>query len=359
MTAICFCWEFMGPHHIARVRSCADSFGDCSVRAISLSDRSRVYAFYSCADKDPAVTFGIRGSDVEDIGTLGRLIIYMRHIWWSRESAFFLCHYERPEVFLTAIVLRLRGKQVFVMNDSKFDDYPRFIWKEIGKSIMYLPYSGAIVSGRRSHSYLRFLGVRGRIELGYDTISAPAAHQTVAPPVSGRFFICVCRLVERKNVAVAIRAFAAVIRDDPGDVTLLIVGNGPEEGALRGLCADLGIDGSVIFLGERNNDEVCGLIAQAVALLLLSTSEQWGLTINEAIVCDVPVVVSDAVGARDELVRNFVNGYVVEPDNVAGIARAMRLVLECPHRLHTPSDLADAATVGRFAEGVRKLVTDR
>src|SRR5579871_628552 len=155
-----FSWEFVGPHHLARVRSCAERNGQIHGRIFALADRSKTYSFYERREADQDVTIAYRSTDVEDLSRWKRMKAYMRHVWGASEDAYFLCHYERLEVFLTAIVLRLRLKKVFVMGDSKFDDYQRHVFREAGKAIFYTPYNGALVSGERSASYLRFLGVR-------------------------------------------------------------------------------------------------------------------------------------------------------------------------------------------------------
>src|SRR5262249_20971506 len=148
-------------------------------------------------------------------------------------------HYERPEVFFTAIILRFRGKRVFVMNDSKFDDYERSLSRELAKSILYRPYSGALVSGSRSADYLRFLGVRGKIETGYDTIDVRSvAQDALEPPeieLPNEYLITVSRLLKRKNVELAIRGFQEASRETGKAINFLIVGSGPEEASLRAL----------------------------------------------------------------------------------------------------------------------------
>jgi hypothetical protein len=68
----------------------------------------------------------------------------------GRGSTYFLCHYQDPAIFLLAISLRLLGRRVYTMGCSKFDDYTRKLSRELIKSLMYLPYNGAIASGIRS-----------------------------------------------------------------------------------------------------------------------------------------------------------------------------------------------------------------
>ena len=132
----------------------------------------------------------------------------------------FFCHYQLPLVFAAALTLRLFGRRVYAMVDSKFDDYPRFIGREYAKSWFLIPYSGALVAGRRSRDYLAFLGVPlQHTELGYDTIEisrlagvAEAADAALAE----RPCLVVDRLVAKKNIPAVLEAFARY-RDRYGD----------------------------------------------------------------------------------------------------------------------------------------------
>jgi L-malate glycosyltransferase len=340
------------------VQACAKRDPAVAVRAFALTDRSRVYGFYG-HDDGGELAVAYRSTTVEDLSALQRLRAYMRHIWLAGDDVFYLCHYERFEVFLTAVILRFRGKRVFVMNDSKFDDYERRLLRELGKSMLYAPYSGALVSGERSASYLRFLGVRGKIETGYDTIDVRSvANDALEPPdivLPNEYFITVSRLVAKKNIGLTIRAFEAASRGIDKPVELLIVGGGPEEAGLRALVEKLGIKDRVRFIGEVPNQKAISLMARAKALVLVSKSEQWGLVVNEAVACGVPVIVSEAVGAHDGLVRNFVNGFVVESDNEPGLARAMLAILRGSQQLAASPAEMYAASVDRFADAVRSL----
>jgi glycosyltransferase involved in cell wall biosynthesis len=341
------------------VQACAERDPAVAARAFALTDRSHVYGFYD-HDDGGGLVVAYRSVAVEDLSALQRLRAYMRYLWFAEDDVFYLCHYERLEVFLTALILRLRGKRVFVMNDSKFDDYERRLPRELGKSVLYAPYNGALVSGERSASYLRFLGVRGKIETGYDTIDVRAAAlDALEPPDIGlpnEYFIAVNRLVAKKNIGLTIRAFQAACREIDKPVELLIVGEGPEETSLRAMAETLGIKDKVRFLGEVPNRKAISLIARAKALILVSKSEQWGLVVNEAVACGVPVIVSEAVGAHDSLVRNLVSGFVVESDNEPGLARAMLAILRGSQQLAASPAEMYAASVDRFADAVSSLI---
>lgn len=353
-----FCWEFIGPHHRARILASADRAPSLKTRGFALSDRSSVYDFYK--QDDPQLATAYRSIAVETLTFRQRLVAYIRHVWFAKDDVYFLCHYERPEVFLTAVILRLRWKRVFVMSDSKFDDYQRYLWRELGKSFLYAPYCGALVSGSRSASYLRFLGIHGKIETGYDTIDCQAVLRNSRivsdPAVPKPYFVLVARLIKRKNIELTVCAFRSACEQMDAPIALSIAGTGPDEEALKRLTSQLGVGDRVKFLGKLSNEEISPLIANSVALILMSTSEQWGLVVNEAVACNVPVIVSDAVGARDTLVRNFVNGLVIESDNEIGLAQAMVEMAKNTTRFQVSQRELHAANVERFADAVLSLV---
>jgi L-malate glycosyltransferase len=254
------------------------------------------------------------------------------------------------------------------MQDSKYDDKPRLISKELIKSILYLPYCGALVSGNRTASYLRFLGFRRRpIMTGYDAVSVARlveeAGQPIAPEglsFNDRHFVLVARLVPKKDVATAIAAYARY-RETAGDQArqFHICGSGPLEGELRALVDRLNLDG-VVFHGFLQSRDVARVLSGGVALILTSVREQWGLVVNEALAFGLPILATDNVGARDTLLRSAVNGYVFEPKNVEGLAHLMFAVAhdetEWRRLVSGALMLRLEGDTGRFVDGVLSLI---
>jgi glycosyltransferase involved in cell wall biosynthesis len=249
----------------------------------------------------------------------------------SRARYVFLCDFQLPPIFLAACLLRLLGRRVIIMQDSKFDDKQRSMWRELGKAVLYRPYNAAFVGGRRSKSYLEFLGMPAdRIVTGYDTVSmerlARLAGADPAPDGvahAERHFTVIARFVPEKNLELALDAYAAYRQRCSGPPrALLLCGAGPLEDALKRRIARDGIDG-VRFCGWLDEPGVARVLASSLALILPSTEEPFGLVVNEAIALGVPLLVAENCGARDLLVRTGVDGYVIEPDNAAGLALFM------------------------------------
>jgi L-malate glycosyltransferase len=107
--------------------------------------------------------------------------------------------------------------------------------------------------------------------------------------------------------------------------------------------------------------EVSRILSSTLALILPSTEEQFGQVIPEAIAMGLPVLVSEACGVRDELVRTGVNGFVFEPDNPEGLAWFMS-ILERDQNLWMQMTGATKrfiplCDVGGFADGVERLIS--
>src|SRR5581483_10358307 len=115
----------------------------------------------------------------------------------------FVCRYDHVEMLLLAVLLRLAGRKLTVMIESKFDDKPRRLGLELLKSLVLLPYGSGMAGGGRSRDYLQLYGFRAdRIELGYDTVSVDRVRKLAgAPPAPAgvpfrdRHFAIVARLV--------------------------------------------------------------------------------------------------------------------------------------------------------------------
>lgn len=332
---VAFLWENFGPMHVDRCDAVVDRFGQSvAVHGIEIYSRSTTYAWIP-GDGQRFV----KQTLFQDAHAPGTMRLLRALIGASRRIGrgdYFLCHYEQVEVMLFAWWLRLTGSRVFAMGCAKFDDRPRFGWREMLKGAYMLPYQGAISSGLRSRDYFRFLGVPEKRIVGeYNTLSIDRVRAAagVAPAPEGvahgdRHFTVVARFVEKKNLHRTIRAYAAHRALATSPRRLVLCGSGPEEASLRALVAELNIADHVEFAGFLQSDGVARVLGSTLALLLLSVEEQFGNVVIEAQAMGVPVILSDACGARDKLVRSGVNGFVVEPDNIDGAARLMAMVAD-------------------------------
>jgi len=359
-------WEQFAPYHIDRIEAVGQRLaGRAEVLAIEVATASATYAWKPsgtiCHARKRTLFPGER---YEEIHPLRRLWRQWRAVAGCR-LVFCGVGYDRPDIIALSWLLRLSGARVVLMTDSKFDDRPRRAWREWLKSMVLGSYSAAIVAGRRQAAFLHFLGFRRRpIVPGYDTVSLDRVRREAEAarpvPFASRSFICVARLVPKKNLFRLITAYARYAeRDCPAPRRLVLVGSGPLDEPLRQHCRELGVEGLVEFTGFIEPDEVSRRLAGSLALVLFSTEEQWGLAVNEAVVLGIPVIATHLVGSGDALVRNLINGFIFEPDAVEGPANAMlRLAREEAVWRRMAAASAERAWLAdgeRFADAVATL----
>ncbi len=82
----------------------------------------------------------------------------------------------------------------------------------------------------------------------------------------------------------------------------------------------------VSFPGFQQLDALLGYYAGAGAFVHPARQEQWGLVVNEAMACGLPVLVSRTVGAAYDLVQDGVNGFRFDPEDTGGLAALLTKV---------------------------------
>jgi glycosyltransferase involved in cell wall biosynthesis len=131
--------------------------------------------------------------------------------------------------------------------------------------------------------------------------------------------LCVARLAQEKGIDLLLRAA-------PEGSQVLLVGGGPERDALEQLAGSIGVRAS--FVGVVPWEDIVRYYAAADVFALLSRHEPWGVAVTEAAACGLPLVLSDAVGAAHDLLRDGENGVLVPTGDVGAPAAALRLLAD-------------------------------
>ncbi len=151
-----------------------------------------------------------------------------------------------------------------------------------------------------------------------DVSAAPRArHDRTTPRL-----IAVGRLKAPKDFLTLIRALAAL---PEGSFEALIVGDGPDRGALEDEIRRLGLEERVRLVGERSDVPV--LLADSDLFVLSSRSEGLPVSVLEAMAAELPVVAS-GVGGLAELVVDGETGILVPPGNTSALAAALGHLVE-------------------------------
>ncbi len=362
-------WAQFSAYHVGRLEAVGRRLaGRADVLAVEVASRSAAYAWPPSGEVRFARKLRLfDGQDYEDIPVLHRWWRMLRATWRCR-TVFVGIGYNEPAVLLLSLSLRLLGVRVIMLTASKWDDRPRLASFELLKCALLCLFSAALVGGRRQAEYVRFLGFRRRqVRTGLNTVDvARIRSQATAgenPPVrfSDRPFVYVGRFVRKKLLKRTLEAYAAYVDRCPGQPhRLTLIGSGELEDQLRIQAEALRIAHLCDWPGFLDAPDVAAIMARSLALLLVSEEEQWGLVVNEALAVGLPVIVSAQIGAREALVRNLENGFVVEPGSIEGLTEAMLEAAASEVRWDAFSAAALARAwlgdVQRFAEAVELLL---
>ncbi|MGC9268581.1 glycosyltransferase family 4 protein [Acidiphilium sp.] len=147
-------------------------------------------------------------------------------------------------------------------------------------------------------------------------------------------FVSVCRLLEKKGIDHAIRAFALLWRDHP-ECRFLVVGTGPYAGTLAAIAHEMGVGEAVVFAGAVADVDLADHYALGDVFVMPNRAlpsgdtEGFGLVFLEANAAGVPVIAGRDGGSVDA-VSDGVNGLVVDGHAIGAIEAAMRRLYDNP-----------------------------
>jgi glycosyltransferase involved in cell wall biosynthesis len=195
--------------------------------------------------------------------------------------------------------------------------------------------SGFVVPGRSAFEYMRAHGVNENSifiapnavdnELYSRAAENALRHEAALRKeldLPGRYFLFVGRLVRDKGVFELLRAYANLNQGVRQEVGLVFVGDGEARSLLEKEANSIS-SGRIQFAGFTQREQLGVYYGLADALVLPTYTDTWGMVVNEAMACGLPVVVSRAAGCTADLVRENWNGLLVMPKDVPGLESAM------------------------------------
>ena len=142
------------------------------------------------------------------------------------------------------------------------------------------------------------------------------AHNTTVVMYAGR-------LIYEKGVQDLIEAIKTLkIRGH--NIVLFIVGEGNYKEELQLKSQD--IKSNIIFTGHVDPEQIYKYYYASDIFVLPTYNDLWGLVVNEAMACDLPVIVTNAAGCSLDLVKD--NGIIVKPQDMLEISNAIEKIIE-------------------------------
>jgi 1,2-diacylglycerol 3-alpha-glucosyltransferase len=366
-------FDRLGPYHVARIEAASRRF---DVIAIETSERTSDYAWdpvegsstfqrrtlFSAREGDSR---SIRARKIEDrvqasLDEAGAAAVFVPG--WSTAAA------------LAALAWCLRNdRPAIVMSESTASDDQRHWYKEGVKRYVVPLFSAGLVGGKLQREYLHSLGMANSVIFeGYDAVDnhyfrsgsqtarADSLNVRQRLQLPERYFLASARFIEKKNIERLLYGYA-LFRDTVGTNRwkLVLLGDGPLRGKVEALRAQLSLEADVSLPGFIQYDSLPKYYGLASAFVHASTSEQWGLVVNEAMASSLPVLVSERCGCTPDLVRQGKNGYTFNPFETNSIAaRLVEVSRLSDERLSemggASSRIIDQFDVEYFGEGAKQ-----
>ena len=268
--------------------------------------------------------------------------------------------------FLQAMFAAKRqGVSVLVRGDSHLNT-PRSALKNIAKTFVYPTFlrffDVALYVGQRSRAYYEYYRFPEErlvfsphcVDVEWFAARATAESRTeqrsrLGLALDAKVVLFAGKLIPLKRPLDLVES-AAQLSASGCKIEVLVAGSGPLEQQMVQTAQAVGVP--LHMLGFCNQTKMPAAYATADVLVLPSERETWGLVANEALACDRPIILSDAVGAAPDLVAIGETGCVFPVGNVAALAEAIRVLFTRPPQLTAIRAKSRAYSLDAAADGI-------
>ncbi len=341
MTKLAIAFTNFGPYHLARLRALGGRLQEEGGELIAheVAGREGRYPWQVSRSDEPfSWTTLVADRPLEEIaGSICKQAM-TEALDRDQPDAVAVCGYSRPES-MAALRWAVRNRRpAILMSETQKIDHPRTWWKEAIKRSRVQKFAAAIVGGPRHRDYLIELGMPAdRIALGYnavDNASFASLAENARKSSEGRknlpardYFLTVNRFVPEKNLTALIRAFAAYRSQVPEGQAwdLVLSGDGTCRAEIEATIASVRLEHAIHLAGFLQASELSRLYAFASGFVHPSRMEPWGLVVNEAAACGLPLLVSDRAGCVETLVPEptGTTGRRFDPGDATSMTAAM------------------------------------
>lgn len=248
--------------------------------------------------------------------------------------------------FIPFVVSR---KKVACLIESSIYESKLVGWKAILKKAFLGRCTCAYCSGIAQERLALSLGFKGKIiKFGGCGLLRYKAQPQYEKRDKVKKFLYVGRLSPEKNLRLLVKVFKRF-----PNLSLDIIGYGPIEKELKSMASQ-----NVCFLGAVKNEDLYSHYCNADVFVLPSITEPWGLVVEEALNCGTPVIVSDKVGCREDLVTKD-TGIVFEYNNAEALCNAIKEIQQIERYNKLRYGVAQMDFLERAQKQVNSFVANR
>lgn len=318
-------------YHLARVKAFQSMVkNEWEVIGIEITRDGVDYQWKTDIDDSDLSIFSILGtSKINKVNILKQINKIFSLLNKLNPDVLVIAGYGRFLINISLLWTIIKNKSSIILSDSKEDDAPRQFLTEKIKSLVVNLFDSALVAGNKHKQYLIKLGLPEKaIFMGYDVVDNNTFHPdkigSLTSPLNQPFFLAINRFIEKKNLPLIISAYASYYQQKKENSWhLVICGDGELRPQLEGLIHQYNLQQFIHLPGFLQQEELLPYFAHARCFIHASTTEQWGLVVNEAMAAGLPVIVSNGCGCFEDLVIEGVNGFGFNAQNQEELTNLM------------------------------------
>jgi len=332
MKRICIFFVNYGPYHLARVQATYDLAQVCHYNIIGL-ELARNEVEYSWITETSELKFPLYSvikdkvlQEIPQAKTLYKLTLVLNSL---KPDVIAISGYSHPAMLLALGWCLWNKKIPILLSETTEQDFNRRYIQEKIKSWIAQLYKAALVGGKPHKQYLIKLGIKPEaIFMGYDVVDnfkfSPDQIRSLPCPVEYKYFLAINRFIPKKNLITLLRVYSVYVQTDTlNSWHLIISGDGELRSDLEKTIIDLKLSSRVHLTGFLQQEQLLPYFAHAQCFIHASTTEQWGLVVNEAMAAGLPVLVSNRCGCFQDLVLEGINGFGFDPHNPEELVNLM------------------------------------
>lgn len=243
-----------------------------------------------------------------------------------------ICDILNPSIYIgkkvaektnSKLVASLHNSDIFYLsnrkNYNKYLEVDPYIDKIVFRSNKIEEHFLSIYNGTKTkNDYLRIpFGIDKK-----DIIERTKLEEKILNP--NKIIMVASSLKRLKKIDVLIKAFSRM--ENRSSYVLKVIGDGPEREALENLVDELDCKQKISFLGEKEREEVLGLMGESEIFAMVSSPETFGLVYVEAMAKGCITIGSKGEGI-DGVIINDENGYLCSPGDVEDLTLTLEKVI--------------------------------
>ena len=176
-------------------------------------------------------------------------------------------------------------------------------------------------------NYLNNLDIKGKVEYIYNPIEEV---DDIECNIKSKQIISVGRLTYQKGFDMLCDVAKVVLKDNKG-WKWLILGDGEDKDKLRSKIKEYGLENKLILKGNVSNVEE--YYKNSSLYVMTSRFEGLPMTLLEAKTYKLPIVSFNCLTGPSEIVKNNVNGYLINPENVEAMSNKLNILMNDENKL--------------------------